>query len=61
MTKVEKTNKMMFAREIDVDSIIEPDEIIWENLSYSKDEQQIRKYETMASPGTTNQFRAAMR
>lgn len=38
MSKVEKTNKMMFAREIDVSPIIEPDEIIWENLSYTKDE-----------------------
>jgi hypothetical protein len=37
MSKVDKTNKMMFSREIDVSPIIEPDEIIWENLSYTKD------------------------
>ena len=35
---------MMFAREIDVSPIIEPDEIIWENLSYTGDEQRARRY-----------------
>ena len=44
LAKLDKTNKMMFAREIDVTPIIEPDEIIWENLSYTIDEQKARRY-----------------
>jgi len=26
---------MLFSRELDVEPILEPDEIIWENLAYS--------------------------
>ena len=34
----------MFGREIKIEPILEPDEIIWENLAYSVDEQNARKF-----------------
>ena len=35
---------MMFNRELNIDPILEPDEIIWQNLSYTVEDQQQRKF-----------------
>ena len=42
--QVDKENKLLFGRKLDVRPILEPDEIIWENLAYTGDEQRFRKY-----------------
>ena len=34
----------VFGKKPKVVPILEPDEIIWENLAYSKDQQQARRY-----------------
>jgi hypothetical protein len=34
---------MLFGRKIDIEPNLEPDEIIWENLAYTGDEQKARK------------------
>ena len=38
-----KQNILLMNHKLDVEPIIEPDEIIWENLAFSGDEQLIRK------------------
>jgi len=42
--KEKKQVKLLFGRQLDVKPILEPDEIIWENLAYTGDEQKARKY-----------------
>jgi hypothetical protein len=42
--KEKKQVKLLFGRQLDVKAILEPDEIIWENLAYTGDEQKARKY-----------------
>ena len=34
----------LFGKKPKVVPIVEPDEVIWENLAYSKDQQQVRRY-----------------
>lgn len=40
----EKKEFELFGKQPKVVPILEPDEIIWENLAYTKDQQQVRKY-----------------
>ena len=43
--KRERMQKLMlFNRQLTVKEILEPDEIIWENLAYTGDEQKVRRY-----------------
>jgi hypothetical protein len=42
--KEKKQVKLLFGRQLDIKAILEPDEIIWENLAYTGDEQKARKY-----------------
>lgn len=44
LKKNEKQNKLLFGRELNIVPILEPDEIIWENLAYTGDEQKVRRY-----------------
>lgn len=39
-----KEEKELFGKELKIVPILEPDEIIWENLAYTGDEQRVRKY-----------------
>ena len=41
--KASRKQKLFLGRELIIDPIIEPDEILWENLAYTGDEQTIRK------------------
>jgi hypothetical protein len=41
--KVELTTEKLMGSNLDVVPLIEPDEIIWENLAYTGDEQTVRK------------------
>ena len=35
MEKVQTESKLLFGKPIDLEGILEPDEIIWENLGYT--------------------------
>lgn len=41
---LDASKKVLFGRKLRIVPILEPDEIIWENLAYTGDEQKIRKY-----------------
>jgi len=43
-TKKTKDTQFIMGSKIEVDHIIEPDEILWENLSFSIEEQLVRKF-----------------
>mmetsp|Transcript_24596 Transcript_24596/g.38192 ORF Transcript_24596/g.38192 Transcript_24596/m.38192 type:complete len:146 (-) Transcript_24596:2569-3006(-) len=42
-TKKTKDSQFLMGKKIQVEPIIEPDEILWENLSFSMEEQFVRK------------------
>ena len=44
MERKKNEHRLLFGRPIDMEEILEPDEIIWENLAYTGAQQKARKY-----------------